>query len=55
VFVGLSDGWVAGTSPAPSADDIAENLDAVAAAEPYTIPASIFDEVVKVCAQLGIG
>ena len=30
-------------------------LDRVAAAEPYTIPASIFDEVFRVCDQLGIG
>jgi NAD(P)-dependent dehydrogenase (short-subunit alcohol dehydrogenase family) len=54
VFVGLSDGWVADTSTAPTADDIAENLDAVVAAEPYTIPGSIFDEVNRVCTQLGI-
>jgi NAD(P)-dependent dehydrogenase (short-subunit alcohol dehydrogenase family) len=52
VFVGLSDGWVAG--PTPTADDIAENFDEVAAAEPYIIPNSIFDEVAKVCTQLGI-
>jgi NAD(P)-dependent dehydrogenase (short-subunit alcohol dehydrogenase family) len=54
VFVGLSEGWVAG-SAAPTADDIAENLDAVISAEPYTIPNSIFDEVETVCAQIGIG
>jgi NAD(P)-dependent dehydrogenase (short-subunit alcohol dehydrogenase family) len=53
VFVGLSDGWVAAATT-PSADDIAEHLEAVVAAEPYTIPASIFDEVAKVCTQLGI-
>jgi hypothetical protein len=52
VFVGLSDGWTAGTRTAPTADDIAENLDAV---EPFTIPGSIFDEVTRVCSQLGIG
>jgi NAD(P)-dependent dehydrogenase (short-subunit alcohol dehydrogenase family) len=52
VFVGLAEGWVGGATP--SADDIAENLAAVAAAEPYVIPNSIFDEVAKVCTQLGI-
>jgi len=55
VFVGLGDGWVAGPGTGPTADDIAEHLDRIAAAEPYTIPTSIFDEVFRVCAQLGIG
>ena len=55
VFVGLGDGWVAEPDSCPSADDIAEHLDRVAAAEPYTIPTSIFDEVFRVCDQLGIG
>jgi len=54
VFVGLSDGWVAGSGAARTAEDIAENLDSVTAAEPYTIPGSIFDEVASVCSQLGI-
>jgi len=55
VFVGLSDGWTAGARTTPTADDIAENLDAVAAVEPFTVPGSIFDEVTRVCNQLGIG
>jgi NAD(P)-dependent dehydrogenase (short-subunit alcohol dehydrogenase family) len=55
VFVGLGDGWVAEPGSKPTADDIAENIGSVTAADPYTIPASIFDEVSKVCAQLGIG
>ena len=54
VFVGLADGWVADRSSNPSAEDIAEHLDQVAAAEPYSIPASIFDEVFQTCTQLGI-
>jgi NAD(P)-dependent dehydrogenase (short-subunit alcohol dehydrogenase family) len=53
VFVGLGDGWIA--DPAPTAEDIADNIGSVAAAEPYTIPSSIFDEVTRVCSQLGIG
>jgi len=55
VFVGLADGWVAEARNPPTADDIAENLDAVVAAEPYIIPGSIFDEVTRICTQLGIG
>lgn len=53
-FVGLADGWVADTD-APTADDIAAHLELVAAPEPYLIPESIFDEVIKVCEQVGIG
>jgi NAD(P)-dependent dehydrogenase (short-subunit alcohol dehydrogenase family) len=55
VFVGLGDGWVAEPGSRPTADDIAARVGQIVAAEPYTIPASIFDEVFKVCAQLGIG
>jgi len=55
VFVGLADGWVAERGTQPSADDVAAHLEQIAEAEPYRIPASIFDEVFQVCAQLGIG
>ena len=55
VFVGLSDGWVTEPGSAPTADDIAEHLEQLSSVEPYTIPGSIFDEVTRVCAQLGIG
>jgi NAD(P)-dependent dehydrogenase (short-subunit alcohol dehydrogenase family) len=54
-FVGLADGWIAEPGSIPTADDIAHHLDQVAAAEPYTIPTSIFDEVFQTCAKLGIG
>ena len=54
VFVGLADGWVAGDGVAPTADDIAAHLAAVCAAEPFTIPGSIFDEVAQVCERLGL-
>jgi NAD(P)-dependent dehydrogenase (short-subunit alcohol dehydrogenase family) len=53
-FVGLGDGWVADTD-GPTAEDIARHLEQVAAADPYTIPGSIFDEVAQVCDRLGIG
>lgn len=55
VFVGLANGWVAEPGSNPTAEDIATHLDRVTAAEPYTIPGSIFDEVFQACAQLGIG
>ena len=54
VFVGLGDGWVAEPGSHPTADDIAGQIDRVAAAEPYIIPTSIFDEVFRVCDQLGL-
>ena len=54
VFVGLGNGWVA-DSGAPTAEDIAEHLEEIAAADPSMIPTSIFDEVAQVCDQLGIG
>jgi NAD(P)-dependent dehydrogenase (short-subunit alcohol dehydrogenase family) len=52
-FVGLGEGWVAGNDE-PTADDIAAHIEQVAAADPYTIPGSIIDEVMGVCARLGI-
>jgi NAD(P)-dependent dehydrogenase (short-subunit alcohol dehydrogenase family) len=54
-FVGLGDGWVADPGSEPTAEQIAEHIERVAAAEPYIIPSSIFDEVFRVCDQLGIG
>jgi NAD(P)-dependent dehydrogenase (short-subunit alcohol dehydrogenase family) len=54
VFVGLARGWLADPGSRPSAEDIAEHLERIAVAEPFSIPASIFDEVADVCAQLGL-
>lgn len=55
VFVGLGQGWLAETESNPTADDIAAHLAEVSATEPFTIPASIFEEVVGVCERLGVG
>ena len=55
VFVGLGEGWLAEPGGAPSAEDVEGHLASIAADRPYTIPASIFDEVSQVCTQLGIG
>jgi NAD(P)-dependent dehydrogenase (short-subunit alcohol dehydrogenase family) len=52
-FVGLGEGWVA-QNEEPTADDIADHIEQVVAADPYTIPGSIIDEVMGVCARLGI-
>jgi NAD(P)-dependent dehydrogenase (short-subunit alcohol dehydrogenase family) len=54
VFVGLGDGWVAEPGSAPSADEIAGHLTDVSSTKSFTVPMSIFDEVVAVCARLGI-
>jgi len=54
VFVGLGQGWSADPGATPTADDIAAHLSEVSATEPFTVPASIFEEVFAVCAQLGV-
>ncbi|MFD4401200.1 SDR family NAD(P)-dependent oxidoreductase [Nocardia sp. NPDC058499] len=54
VFVGLGQGWLAPTDSDPTAADIAEHLPEISAAEPFTIPGSIFEEVLAVCERLGV-
>jgi NAD(P)-dependent dehydrogenase (short-subunit alcohol dehydrogenase family) len=54
VFVGLGPGWVADAGSGPTAEDIAEHVDEVAALEPFIVPTSIFDEVADTCERLGI-
>ena len=54
VFVGLASGWLAPPGSGPTADDIAAHFDDVTAAEPFTIPTSIFDEVADIAVRLGI-
>jgi NAD(P)-dependent dehydrogenase (short-subunit alcohol dehydrogenase family) len=53
VFVGQGEGWVT-TDVSPTAEDIEANLAVVSATEPFSVPASIIDEVAETCAQLGI-
>jgi NAD(P)-dependent dehydrogenase (short-subunit alcohol dehydrogenase family) len=53
-FVGLSEGWLAPPGTAPTAEDIADHWDTVAATDPYTVPTSIFDEVAGICERLGL-
>jgi NAD(P)-dependent dehydrogenase (short-subunit alcohol dehydrogenase family) len=54
VFMGAADGWYAQSEPAPTADDIAANLNQISAAEPFTIPGSIVDEMETVAQHLGV-
>ncbi len=54
VFVGLGDGWLAQPGSNPTADDIAAHLPEASATEPFTVPASIFEEVFAVCDRLGV-
>jgi NAD(P)-dependent dehydrogenase (short-subunit alcohol dehydrogenase family) len=54
VFIGLGQGWLAGPGSKPTAEDVAAHLAEVSATEPFSIPASIFDEVAGICARLGI-
>jgi len=54
VFVGLGEGWLAEPGSSPTADDVAAHLANVSATEPFTVPMSIFDEVLGVCDRLGI-
>ncbi|OBF28491.1 SDR family NAD(P)-dependent oxidoreductase [Mycobacterium sp. ACS4331] len=52
VFVGLGQGWLADPGANPTAEDIEAHLAEVSAAEPFTIPGSIYDEVFDVTARL---
>ena len=54
VFVGLGDGWLAGAESDPTADEIASHIAEISATEPFSVPASIFEEVFGVCERLGI-
>ena len=54
VFVGLGEGWLARPGSEPAAEDIAAQIERISATEPFSVPASIVDEVLGVCARLGI-
>ena len=54
VFVGLGEGWLAKPGSNPTADDISAHLTEVSTTKSFTVPTSIFDEVVGVCSRLGI-
>ena len=54
VFIGLGEGWLAEPGSKPTADDVAAHLAEVSATEPFSVPASIFDEVAEISGRLGI-
>jgi hypothetical protein len=54
VFAGLAEGWLAERGTNPTADDVAAHLVEVSATDSFTIPSSIFDEVIGICSRLGI-
>ena len=53
-FVGLGEGWLADGGSRPTAEDIQAHLAEVSATQPFTVPASIFDEMVEICTRRGI-
>ena len=53
-FAGYGKGWLAEESSVPTADDIAVHWPEVSASQPFTIPSSIFHEIVEVCSLRGI-
>jgi NAD(P)-dependent dehydrogenase (short-subunit alcohol dehydrogenase family) len=46
VFVGLGPGWVAGKGVAPTPEQVVDNLEAIRATDPYTVPGQATDEMV---------
>lgn len=48
VFVGLGEGWTAAPGCQPTAEDIARNIGKVSAFQPFTVPASIYEEVEQI-------
>jgi NAD(P)-dependent dehydrogenase (short-subunit alcohol dehydrogenase family) len=54
VFVALGEGWLAEPGSDPTADDVAGHLSDVSTTKSFTVPMSIFDEVVSVCSRLGL-
>jgi NAD(P)-dependent dehydrogenase (short-subunit alcohol dehydrogenase family) len=54
VFAGLGEGWLAPRDSPPTAEGIEANIDAVSATEPFIVPDSIVDEVIEICARLGV-
>jgi hypothetical protein len=48
------EGWLAAPGSNPTAAAVAAHLTDVSATEPFTVPMSIFDEVLGICDRLGI-
>ena len=55
VFVGLSEGWFAGSEELPTAEDVAAHLAEITATDQYNIPMSVVDEMIDLARVLGVG
>ncbi|HEY6531995.1 MAG TPA: SDR family NAD(P)-dependent oxidoreductase [Acidimicrobiales bacterium] len=54
-FMGLTEGWMADPDgPVPSVEDIAEHWSEIASTENFTVPMSSWEEILGICARLGI-
>jgi NAD(P)-dependent dehydrogenase (short-subunit alcohol dehydrogenase family) len=54
VFAGMGDGWFAAPGTTPSADDIAANVAALTATDPYIVPGGLTDEIADTLARVGV-
>jgi NAD(P)-dependent dehydrogenase (short-subunit alcohol dehydrogenase family) len=54
VFTGLGEGWLAAAGSLPTAEDLVANLAQVSATQPFTVPASIVDEVMQIGSRRGL-
>jgi NAD(P)-dependent dehydrogenase (short-subunit alcohol dehydrogenase family) len=54
-FMGLTEGWLADpASSAPTAEDVEAHYREIAATANFAVPMSSYDEIISVCARLGI-
>jgi NAD(P)-dependent dehydrogenase (short-subunit alcohol dehydrogenase family) len=55
-FMGLTQGWLAEPNgPAATADDIAAHYAEISSTDEFTVPQSAHEEIIELCARLGIG
>jgi NAD(P)-dependent dehydrogenase (short-subunit alcohol dehydrogenase family) len=54
VFAGLAKGWLSPQGSEPSAEDIAANIGAISATQPFTVPMSLVDEVMEISLRRGL-
>jgi NAD(P)-dependent dehydrogenase (short-subunit alcohol dehydrogenase family) len=53
VFVGLTSGWYAGSTGAPTADDVAAHWDEITELDEFIVPHGIYDEAAEIMKVLG--
>jgi NAD(P)-dependent dehydrogenase (short-subunit alcohol dehydrogenase family) len=52
VFIGLTQGWLAGRGTEPTADDVAAHVAEVSATDEFTIPETNYEEVFEITERL---